>query len=331
MRKKADAIGAPEAIVQIDPNGERCVPALISALKQEDSRVVAAAAEGLGLLGPRASDAVPALTAVLTRDFPAIWLDDPRVCAAKALARLGPRAKSAIPTLISQIGFEQVDGMKEYWSSVPALVRAIGRFGAEARAAVPSLIEIAQGTDKNEHNCDVRRAAILALGQIGPSAKAAIPTLCGVIQRDDSDASCLPEALVALCRLAPNGKGVAENWLNKSVGDRVDRNTPCDVESRAMVLGALGRSRFDADMFVYERLARRDSFFKHIGPLQADPISSLEEFLEFVGSLGPAARAAIPRVNEFLKHSNPWVRMWAVDALARIDPPAKWLSPEREG
>ena len=52
-----------------------------------------------GLLGPLASDAVPALAAVMTRDFDEEFSNgyDPRVSAAKALRRIGPSAKSAIP------------------------------------------------------------------------------------------------------------------------------------------------------------------------------------------------------------------------------------------
>ena len=57
------------ALVQIDPEGTECVPALIAALKHEDDDVVDAAANYLGLLGPRAKDAVPALAMALTRDF----------------------------------------------------------------------------------------------------------------------------------------------------------------------------------------------------------------------------------------------------------------------
>ena len=53
-----------KALVKIDPDGEKCVPALIRALGHEDPEVVHAATDCLGLLGPRARDAIPALTAV---------------------------------------------------------------------------------------------------------------------------------------------------------------------------------------------------------------------------------------------------------------------------
>ncbi len=56
-----------EAIVQIDPDGEKCVPALVAPLKQEDDPLAETALACLDLLGPRAADAVPTLAALLAR------------------------------------------------------------------------------------------------------------------------------------------------------------------------------------------------------------------------------------------------------------------------
>ena len=46
----------------------------------------------------------------------------------------------------------------------------------------------------------------------------------------------------------------------------------------------------------------------------------LEDWIDAFGRLGIAARLAIPRLTKFLKHLNPWVRMWATEALKKIKP-----------
>jgi len=44
------------------------------------------------------------------------------------------------------------------------------------------------------------------------------------------------------------------------------------------------------------------------------------EWFERLGRFGVGGRLAIPRLREFQKHPDPWVRMWASEALMRIMP-----------
>src|SRR4029077_8038237 len=92
---------------RIDPEGKECVSALISVLKAEDYEIVQVAAGCLGLLGSRASDAVPALAAALTREFGVSFSTgyEPHASAARALRRIGAAARSAIPALIKALSF----------------------------------------------------------------------------------------------------------------------------------------------------------------------------------------------------------------------------------
>ena len=70
MKAGSDDLDLLEALVQIDPEKTQCVPVL-GALKSKGDEIVDAAASCLGLLGPRAKDAIPPLTMALTREFAA--------------------------------------------------------------------------------------------------------------------------------------------------------------------------------------------------------------------------------------------------------------------
>lgn len=51
-----------------------------------------------------------------------------------------------------------------------------------------------------------------------------------------------------------------------------------------------------------------------------DPVDVLEGWFEMLGRLGTAGRAAIPRLEACRTHPNPWVRMWAAEAIEKIVP-----------
>jgi HEAT repeat protein len=73
---------------------EAAVPALASALKDENEDVRSVAADALGMIGSQARAAVPALTAALKDPAMKVRHD-----AAKALGAMGPAAAAAIPAL----------------------------------------------------------------------------------------------------------------------------------------------------------------------------------------------------------------------------------------
>jgi hypothetical protein len=73
---------------------EAVVPALVSALRDEDEDVRGVAADALGMIGPRAQGATPDLAAALKDRSLKVRHD-----AAKALGAMGPAAAAAIPAL----------------------------------------------------------------------------------------------------------------------------------------------------------------------------------------------------------------------------------------
>jgi|GEM_PF-3196745 len=152
-----------DALVKIGGSQAR----LAQKLGEADPQVRAGAAITLGMYGPAAAQAVPALLEVANDNDPSVRhavitaLGDigdsqavpalieafhhsdlvTRIGAVEALIKLGPKAAPAVPDLIDAIDdeFEQIG-----WSALEAL----GAIGPEARAAVPVLIEQLENEDR---------------------------------------------------------------------------------------------------------------------------------------------------------------------------------------
>lgn len=321
------------ALVQIDPEGTQCVPALITALNHDDYQLATVAARCLGLLGPHAKDAVPALAAAITRERSEVFWNeyDPQESAARALGRIGPAARSAIPTLIAALKYrrhikEEEPGPGDECTGAAAAARALGSFGAAAKSAVPALIEVVKTREEDDWNWPVREAAISALGEIGPDARPAIPVLKEMLNVDGGRSQYARPALIALVELAPDGRELAEHWLARrtaswSAGAWYGSSSAWHVLiERARVLGAMGRADFESDCVTRDQLERLDSMLSHTDPRGDYWFDYLEHWFEMIGQFRSAGRIAIPRLTELRKHSNPWVRMWARETLAQIEP-----------
>jgi HEAT repeat protein len=335
VKKGSDDAGLLKALVQIDPEGKECVPALIAALKHEDSFVVDTAANCLALLGPRAKDAIPALAAAMTRDYGESFHEgwNPQVSAARALGRIGQPARSAVPALIGAVRYRhvvrrQADGLNEPGEerdceAAAAAAEVLGLFGAEARPAIPALIDSLRTSEDDDPSGRLHQAAALALGRIGREARAAIPVLRDLTGKDVRRSPCQAEAVVALYQLAPDGKELAERWLAKPYIARGDLRNWFGLEGRVMVLGAMGRATFEGDWLIRRYLERLDDRLAHVHPSDGDPLKNGEWLLEPLGRFGVAGRLAIPRLKELCGYPDPFVRMWAAEALERIMPPSK--------
>ena len=162
---------------------------------------------------------------------------------------------------------------------------------------------------------------------MGPDAKTAIPVLRNLINDDDKPSEYRAEAIAALSRVAPDGKELAEKWLAKPPSDLVGWNRhlfarhPLDeVVGRALVLGVIGRTSVEGDCLTRNVLEPLDRMFAEVYPRDWDPPMHVGEWFENLGHFGVGGRLAIPRLNEFRKHPNPWVRMCATEALRRIIP-----------
>jgi HEAT repeat protein len=307
------------------------VPAFISALSSRESDVVDTAANSLGLLGGRAKAAVPALARVLTRDYEqdeGITDYNPRVSAAKALRRIGPQAPAAVPFLAGalkfrrqfrELGFGEGE-LRTDFATATAAAETLGSFREAASAAVPALVEAVQSSEKDDTYWPVREAAILALGQIGKEANTAVPVLRKLLKDNQPSGHFTPAILVALYQLVPDGKSLAENWLDHHAD--FGRDMYLTRSGRALLLGTMGRTSTETDWLTQRYMDRLDEQFAHAEPPDDDVPMFMDEWFESLGRCGASARVALPRLSKYLNHRSPFVRLWATEAISKIRSPA---------
>jgi hypothetical protein len=185
---------AGRAIGIMGPQAKAAVPALIKALKDPEPSVRDWACYGLSNIGPHAKDAVPALEDLLLHDKTM----KVRRIAANALGSIGPAAKPAVPSLIKTL--QDDDPWMRHFAAV-----TLGALGESAKDAVPELIK-AFGDEEYV----VQKSAVEAVGQIGPKAKEAVPALLKV-WRDPGEYEKTRKAAAKLSLLSrgglPGGEG----------------------------------------------------------------------------------------------------------------------------
>ena len=153
MEAKRIPLGiAVPALVALGHAPVEAVPLLIAQLRAStNSPVPLDSVRCLGLIGPPAAPAVPALIDAL---------QDPesrtRAPVAFALGQIGPNASNAVPALTRALS-------DEWWYVRENAAIALGKLESNAAAAIPALARLAEG-DRNE---DVRKAAVEAINSIG--------------------------------------------------------------------------------------------------------------------------------------------------------------------
>jgi HEAT repeat protein len=322
VRKGCEDPLVAEALAQIDSDGKESVPALICALDYENQDVVAIAADCLGLLGTRAKSAVPALARVVAREFSENDASDrfPQRSAVVALRRIGPDSKASVPVLIRVLTGER---------STPSLRAAaadtLGALGADAKSAVPALVGLVQGPTTDSSIAFIRGQAILALGKIGPEADVSVSVIRKLLDQDEKLGRSTSRAIVALVQLDSEGEKIADRWLEKQAEiDRVEQGAFVGLASRAVVLGALGRTVVETDCQTRRYLMQLESQLDRFEPADWGSTSFTQTWFSIIAQLGPAARIAIPRLTELrAHHPSPFVRLWAREVLDKITAPAR--------
>lgn len=159
--------------------------------------------------------------------------------------------------------------------------------------AIPVLVGDLQ--DPNEHT---RAAAAQSLGFLGVRARGAVPALAAALQ--DEDYGVRVSAADALTSIDPDVPGIVPTLVVALGGPNVG------------VRAAAGHA--------LERLGPRaaaavPALIRALG----DPEDNVMAVAVFaLGSIGPAAQAAVPALEQAAKSSDPYLRVFAQDALRRI-------------
>ncbi len=147
------------------------------------------AAEALGGCGPRAAEAVPALTRALADEE---W--QVRIAAARALGAIGSASIDAVPALTEALRDEE-------WQVRDAAARTLAAFGPFSRTAAPALTAALADPE-----WQLRESAAIALGSIGPEARPALGSLISLLK--DSEWKPRRAAADALSSIAPGNRQV---------------------------------------------------------------------------------------------------------------------------
>jgi len=176
MGSKAGPAVAPLVALMRDPElGRQRTP---SSREFRDAVVTT-----LGLIGPTAREAVPALTELLTDPDPMMRLN-----VASALGKIGPDAITAVPALTKALR-DEVSAVRTY------AVRALHRLDF---AALKRGLADAMGDDRP----DVRVGIAEKIGELGPKGKELRPVLQKALQDPDNEVA--RAAREALERFGPS-------------------------------------------------------------------------------------------------------------------------------
>lgn len=194
--------------------GDAARPALIEALKSDDTEIRLGAAKALGGMGPRAKDAVPALIENLGHGDEALRVE--------VIESLGAIGADAVGPLSKSLGWP--DARLRSGSA-----RSLGAIGVAAAAAGPILIERA----KSDTESSVRAAALAALPKLGLAQEQIVPALVAAL-RDDREE--LRSAAINGLLLMRQPEKAAVPAVAALLADK----NPAVVERAVYVLGRFG-------------------------------------------------------------------------------------------
>jgi HEAT repeat protein len=302
--------------------GEAAVPPLKDALKHKEAAMRQVAAETLGRMGPKAKDASDALKDRLKDDdgltrvkaAQALWFIERQIevtvpvlgegmkdkdvnvrrAASLALLQLQPRPKETLPIFTAALKDE--DAVTRVQAA-----QAVWEINHKVDEVLPVLLGVVK--DPKEHALALNQT-LTVLNQMGSEAKAAVPPLVELLKAPNNNLYVYG-VTNTLGTIGPASvPPLAELLANK------------DTEPRILypVIQALGR----------------------VGPEGADPLMKAldhenatirPQVVMSLGQMGPAAKAAVPKLADMAKGGDANLRNNAINALMQIGPDARAAVP----
>jgi HEAT repeat protein len=313
-----DRYQAVRTLACVDPDGKETISALCDALKDEDESLRSDAAAILGLLGPRASAAISALQA---------RLKDPNDSVAREAARAIVRIRGREAEIVRPVAKALVERGLDFKSC-----SLLAGLGPEGRVAIPFLLR-----QLREKNVEDRLNAAEILLRFGDEEKKIVTTALARTLKEDGDLDRLRRAKSLLLEAGPQAaKSVTElvEFLEK-------RGNDGEIASALQELHELGRQAVAAAPAVRRLLENETEYalaavtLARIAPDDPAVVPALMALLKYpyalqrddaaceLFRLGPAATAAVPRLEEALREPDDQliggqVRLAAAAALIRI-------------
>lgn len=295
------------------------VPALVRALDDPSEDVREESIRALGYIAADAREAAPALARIVLGGS-----GDLRWRAAQSLARMGQWSDEAIAAVLRCI--DEVDGAKRPVSTLRDLLFALADSRPPPMKVLPILLRVLRNDDAWE-----RKLALEVLVELLPSAVEALPVLEQASR--DPDRRVQAWARCCLSRFRPELRQALLDDLIEDLktGDRRLKQEACKVltvlggEAKraaplAIELALTDRCDTDLVVSIWKLLASADDVRPIIEALRgSDPARKRRALVMFFhGSLGPAARSAMPALAEALHASDGDLRRDACGALRNM-------------
>jgi HEAT repeat protein len=306
---------------------------LAEALVKDSSKEVRIkAARSLGMHGPAAAVAVPALRRVLKEKD-----TDIRDYAVNVLRSIGPGAKIAVPDLVEMLQDKNNDQRLRECAGF-----ALGDIGPDAKAAVPELLELLSSGDEQ-----TKQMTLYPLGKIGDAA--AIPALLSILEDKNQPVVLRAGAAASLGHIGPKAKAAIPALVKGlDVREVQDPLMPSHYHrlqfNSIYALGLMGTAAETTipDLAKIVKDTKLDSTVRHAATralIQIGP-ASLRTLIEVLKdpqceaahesisqSLAEMGASAVPHLAELAKHSDQRVRFNAVRASAAMKPLPKEAIP----
>lgn len=314
------------AIRKIGEPAKTTVPTLIQIMSgNEDESDRNSATDALTAIGPAATESTHLLLDLIGEEA-----KDADLNAIRVLGAIGPGAKEAVPALIETI--EQNRDKNHYRSKMKAWHAAVAlcKIGVSDESTVSLLVESL--ADPSEESSQ-------ALGLLGPKAIEALPRLRRLLSSEESRTRI--EAALAVSRIDPTDTEIIP-VLAKSLTDPQGVYPEGETMHASRVLSAIGersksalpalRSLLDyetevsasAALAIYRiQTGDQQALTSLIVTLESGDSSGLREAIQALGSIGPPAKAALPKLRQIARTNFGYAREAAQIAIRSIDPSTK--------
>jgi HEAT repeat protein len=256
-----------DLIKALKPDVKIAVPAFIDLLRDKDSDVRDSAARAIGELPSDALTYVPAIIELFHDKDSGI-----RGAAADTIGYMGSGAKAAIPALVELLHDENAAVRR-------AASDALGSIGPEAKEAIPVLLELVRDKD-----LDVRRAVAVSLGDIKQDSNAVISAINELLK--DRDSTLRINAMKAIANIKPRDSDVVISAIIELLKDR---------DSTLRIKAAEAIADIKPQGSNVEAVVQ--ALIHLLGDENADV---RENAARTLGSFGPKAKTAIPKLNILL-------------------------------